>query len=97
MTAPRSFDISECETPQDMARWLLRCPFDDLSRDEGFIRRWLQCTGFREGLAYIESILAVIRAERREDGQLMHFMAFSTANGRLWRVAEGLEPVGLGD
>ena len=26
MTAPRSFDISECATVEEMASWLLRCP-----------------------------------------------------------------------
>lgn len=97
MTAPRSFDISECATPQDMARWLLRCPPCDLMRDEFFIRRWLQSTGFRHGLSYLETILSILREDRREDGHFMHSMSFFAANGRLYRVAEGLEPVGLGD
>jgi hypothetical protein len=93
----RSFDISECDTPQDMARWLLRCPLPHLDRDEMFIRRWLRATGFREGLSYLDTMLSVLREDRREDGNLMSFMAFSVANGRLWRLAEGLEAVGLGD
>lgn len=97
MTVPRSYDISECATSQEAAQWLLRCSLSDLVRDESFIRRWLQQTGFRQGLSYVDTILSVLREDRREDGHLMHSMSFSVANGRLYRVAEGLEPVGLGD
>ena len=97
MTAPRSFDISECASPQDMARWLLQCSIADLLRDETFIRRWLRQTGFREGASYLDTITSFLREDRREDGHFMHSMTFSVANGRLWRLAEGLEPVGLGD
>lgn len=97
MTAPRSFDISECNGDQEAARWLLQCSLADLIRDESFIRRWLRMTGFRQGLAYLDTMLSVMREERREDGQILHWMAFTVANGRLHRIAEGLEPVGLGD
>jgi hypothetical protein len=91
-TLPTYSDISECSTQQDLARWLLRCPPAVLQIDQGFIRRWLQAAGFREGLSYLETILSVFREERREDGQFTNFMAFAAANGRLWRIADGLEP-----
>jgi hypothetical protein len=93
MNAPPTYtDISDCGTPQDMARWLLRCPPAVLQADQGYIRRWLQAAGFRDGLSYLEIILSVMREERREDGSFANFMVFATANGRLWRVADGIEP-----
>jgi hypothetical protein len=85
-------DISDCGTSQEMARWLLRCPLAVLQADQGYIRRWLQAAGFRDGLSYLDIILSVLREERREDGNFAHMMAFASANGRLWRVADGLEP-----
>ncbi len=96
MTAPRSFDISECATVEEMASWLLRCPPESLQRDEFFIRRWLRTTGFREGLDYLEFTLSFFREERREDGQFMCLTAFQAANQSLWRLAEGLDRAGSG-
>ncbi|MBP1841996.1 hypothetical protein J2046_000240 [Rhizobium petrolearium] len=85
-------DISDCETDQEAAAWLLACPLGTLAAEEAFIRRYLRLTGFREGLCYLDTMLSVLREDRREDGNLMNFMAFATANGRLWRVADGLPP-----
>lgn len=83
-------DIADCSGPQDMAAWLLTCPLSMLIADEAFIRRWLQMTGFREGIGYLDTMLSLMREDRREDGNLLHFMTFCAANGRLWRVADGL-------
>ena len=85
-------DISDCNGHREMAAWLLTCPFSAMISDEAFIRRWLQMAGFREGLGYLDTILSILREDRREDGNLLHIMSFSAANGRLWRVADGLMP-----
>ncbi|MCC2608373.1 hypothetical protein [Neorhizobium petrolearium] len=85
-------DISDCATQQETAAWLLACPLATLVTEEAFIRRTLRLSGFREGLSYLETMLSVLREDRREDGNLMNYMAFATANGRLWRVADGLPP-----
>ncbi len=95
--AASSFDISDCATQQDMALWLLRCPLSGLILDEAFIRRWLRLSGFGEGLFYLESMLSILREDRRDDGHIASHMSFCCINGRLRRIAEGREPVGLGD
>ncbi|UIK04891.1 hypothetical protein [Neorhizobium galegae] len=83
-------DIVDCNGPREMASWLLTCPFSTMISEEAFIRRWLQMAGFREGLGYLDTILSIMREDRREDGNLLHIMSFSAANGRLWRVADGV-------
>nr|WP_250811641.1 hypothetical protein [Neorhizobium tomejilense] len=83
-------DIADCNGHREMAAWLLTCPFSTMISDEAFIRRWLQIADFREGLGYLDTILSIMREDRREDGNLLHIMSFSAANGRLWRVADGV-------
>lgn len=85
MPALLSRDICDCSTHHERAEWLLRCPLGRLVTDEAFIRRWLQSCGFREGLSYLDTMISVLREERREDGNLLHSMAFATCNGRLAR------------
>lgn len=85
MPALLSTDICDCSTHRERAEWLLRCPLGRLVTDEAFIRRWLQSCGFREGLSYLDTMISVLREERREDGNLLHLMAFATCNGRLAR------------
>lgn len=80
-----SMDICDCGTHRERAEWLLHCPLSRLVTDEAFIRRWLQSCGFREGLSYLDTMLSVLREERRDDGNLLHSMAFATCNGRLVR------------
>lgn len=80
-----SMDICDCCTNRERAEWLLRCPLGRLVTDEAFIRRWLQSCGFREGLSYLDTMTSVLRDERRDDGNLLHSMAFATCNGRLAR------------
>lgn len=90
-------DIADCDTDEERAKWLLQCPLRRLVLEEDHIRYWLRLNRFSAGSAYLDNMLSVLREDRREDGRLLHFMAFATTNGRLYRVALGMAPVGLGD
>lgn len=90
---PASHDA--CVTRKEWAAWLLRAPLATLLRDEMTIRNRLRLSGFREGLVYLDAELAMLRAERREDGQTVDYIGIAIARGLMSRIDEGLPPVGL--
>ena len=88
-------NIDTCVTRQERATWLLRAPLSTLLRDEMAIRNQLRIAGFREGLAYLDAELRMLRADRREDGQTVAYIEIAVARGRMSRIAAGLPPLEL--
>lgn len=84
-----------CVTRYEWAIWLLCAPLATLLRDEMAIRNQLRLAGFREGLAYLDAELRMLRADRRDDGQTIAYIDIAVARGRMSRIAAGLPPVGL--
>ncbi len=93
-TPLEAFDA--CVTRQERAAWLLCAPLATLLRDEMAIRSQLRLAGFREGLAYLDAELRMLRADRREDGQTVAYIDIAVARGRMCRIAEGLSPLEIG-
>lgn len=93
---PSLYDLSSCMDDAGRARWLLHCPLAAILLHERLIRGMLELDSFHAGIAYLDTMIAIIREKRRPDGRLQNFMAFCVANGRIRRIAESLPQTGLG-
>lgn len=87
--------LSDAQTREERAEWLLCCPLDVLLSCSMLIRNRLLQTGFREGITYLEAELADLRSVRRADGNKHYSMAVCVARGRMERIALGLPPRGF--
>ncbi|WP_099864710.1 hypothetical protein [Pararhizobium haloflavum] len=83
--------LSDAENDAVRADWLMRCPLSILITYDFTIRNRLQVAGFHAGVAYLDSVLTVMRGVRNADGDFCGDL-YDIAHAELARAVDDACP-----